>query len=197
MACGNFIYTEVIGLLMNETMKKLIDANRRYVSSGRFAGDVSAARRAENEFGQKPCAAVVTCSDSRVIPEAIFSAGIGKLFVIRTAGNVIGDSELASLEYAVEHLRVGTVIVMGHTGCGAVNAALHGEFGGAVGVITNRIKLAAGDETDPYKTCVLNVRHGVGTLRKVFADTGVTISGAIYDILSGKVEIVDADGSEP
>ena len=181
---------------MNATMKMLIGANRRYESEGRFAGDVSPFRRAENAAGQKPYAAIVTCSDSRVIPEAVFSAGIGELFVVRTAGNVIGDPELASLEYAVKHLHTDTVIVMGHTGCGAVSAALHGEFDGAVGVITNRIKLAAGDETDPYKACVLNVLHGVSALRRYFAVDGVTVAGAIYDILSGKVEFVDSGCDE-
>ena len=74
---------------MNETIERLLKGNRDYVSSGAYAGDVSAYRRAENAAGQKPYAVVVTCSDSRVVPEAIFSAGIGELFVIRTAGNVI------------------------------------------------------------------------------------------------------------
>ena len=175
---------------MSEILDRLLDANRKYVSAGAYGGDVSAERRKANEAGQKPYAVVITCSDSRVVPEAIFSAGLGELFVIRTAGNVLGDSELASLEYAVEHLHARTVVVLGHTGCGAVHAALCGEFGGAVGTITKRIKSAIGEETDPDKACALNVQEGVRTVRKALGREDVTVAGAIYDIVSGKVRVI-------
>lgn len=177
---------------MKEIIERLAEANGRYGRTGEFSGDASAKRRAENAAGQKPYATVVTCSDSRVVPEAIFSAGIGELFVVRTAGNVIGDHELASIEYAVEHLHTGVVIVMGHTCCGAVGAAMHGEFGGAVGVITKRIKSAIGAETDPYKACVRNVMSGVETVAKAFGDKAEAV-GAVYDILSGKVEFLNSE----
>ena len=176
---------------MSEIIDRLLDANRNYVANGAYSGDVSAERRKANEAGQKPYAVVITCSDSRVVPEAIFSAGLGELFVIRTAGNVMGDSELASLEYAVEHLHALTVVVLGHTGCGAVHAALCGEFGGAVGQITRRIKSAIGEETDPNKASKLNVLEGVRTIKKTLGREDVTVVGAIYDIVSGKVELLD------
>ena len=176
---------------MNETVKRLLEMNQKYISSGDYSGNVSAERRAENATGQTPYAAVITCSDSRVVPEAIFSAGLGELFVIRTAGNVIGESELASLEYAVGHLHTPTVLVLGHTDCGAVHAALCGEFGGNVGAITRRIKHAAGEETDPHKACELNVRAGVALVRKAFDRENITVVGAIYDIVSGKVALLD------
>lgn len=176
---------------MREIIDRLLDANRKYVSTGAYLGDVSAQRRKENGSGQRPGAVVMTCSDSRVVPEAIFSAGLGELFVIRTAGNVAGDSELASLEYAVEHLHVLTVVVLGHTGCGAVQAALCGEFGGAVGLITRPIKSAIGEETDPNKACEMNVREGVRTIREALGREDVTVVGAIYDIVSGKVGLLD------
>ena len=176
---------------MSIMIDRLLDANKKYVSTGAYAGDVSAERRRENEAGQKPYAVVITCSDSRVVPEAIFSAGLGELFVIRTAGNVMGVSELASLEYAVEHLHALTVVVLGHTGCGAVHAALCGEFGGAVGAITRRIKSAIGEETDPNKACELNVREGVKTIKEALGRDDVTVVGAIYDIVSGKVGLLN------
>ncbi|MBQ1306460.1 MAG: carbonate dehydratase [Erysipelotrichales bacterium] len=176
---------------MNETVKRLLDANREYECSGTFIGDVSAKRREENAAGQKPYAVIITCSDSRVVPEAIFSAGIGELFVIRTAGNVIGDSELASLAYAVDHLHADTVVVLGHTRCGAVHAALCGEFEGVVGMITKRIKQAIGGETDAYKACVLNVKDGVRTIKKEIGREDVTVAGAVYDIVTGKVLLTD------
>jgi carbonic anhydrase len=175
---------------MKETVKKLVYANHKYVTTGKLTGKVSARIRQENADGQKPWAVIITCSDSRVIPEAVFSAGLGELFVVRTAGNVIGEAELGSVEYAVDHLHVDTVIVMGHTGCGAVNAALHGEYAGAVGVITRRIKEAVGEESDPYRACRLNVLSGVSTLKKEL-NGKVTVKGAIYDIVSGQVAFLD------
>ncbi len=73
-------------------LRRLMDANRRYIDSGVFSGDISSVRRQSNAQGQKPYAVIITCSDSRVIPEAIYNAGIGELFVVRTAGNTSGDS---------------------------------------------------------------------------------------------------------
>lgn len=171
-------------------VRRLLDANRRYIESGVFSGDISSERRQSNAHGQKPYAVIITCSDSRVLPEAIYNAGIGELFVVRTAGNTIADSEFASVEYAVEHLHTDTVIVMGHTGCGAVNAALHGEFEGAVGLITRRIKEAIGDEKEPSKACELNVRKSVATLREKLDKPDLTVIGSIYDIVSGEVKFL-------
>ena len=116
--------------------------------------------------GQSPYAIIVTCSDSRVIPENIFSAGIGELFVIRLAGNVIDDHQLGSIEYAAGHLGCRLVVVLGHTHCGAVDAAIHHEPEGYIKYITDEIKKAVGDETDPYKASCLNVRHSVWEIEK-------------------------------
>ena len=180
---------------MNEIINRLLDANRNYAAVGAYCGDVSAERRKENESGQKPYAVVITCSDSRVVPEAIFSAGLGELFVIRTAGNVMGDSELASLEYAVEHLGTPTVVVLGHTGCGAVHAALTGGGQGFVSFITDDILAAIGMERDEEKACCLNVRYGVDRLKQAFSahpEVGTAVvEGAVYDILSGEVRWLD------
>lgn len=175
---------------MNKITERLIEGNQKYLATEAFAGDVSAKRREANKAGQKPYAVIVTCSDSRVIPETVFSAGIGELFVVRTAGNVIGEAELASIDYAVEHLKAGCVVVMGHTGCGAVKAALSGEFEDPVGVITRQIKKAIGNTTDPDKACELNVLQGVSFLKTVLDGTGVVVTGAVYDIVSGKVRFI-------
>ena len=106
-----------------ESLAKLKTGAAAYAASGAFSGDVSEAVRQRTAEGQHPFATVVTCSDSRVIPEAIFSCGIGDIFVIRTAGSVIGAHELASIEYAAHHLHVPLTVVLGHTHCGAVGAA--------------------------------------------------------------------------
>ena len=176
---------------MDKTLERLIEGNLQYRKTGTFTGDVSKQRRAQNATRQKPFAAIVTCSDSRVIPETIFGAGIGELFVVRTAGNVIGTAELASLTYAVAHLGVRVVIVMGHTGCGAIDAALNGEFEGAVGAITRPIKEAIGKESTPDQACVKNVQSGVITLKKALDQNNVSILGMVYDIVSGTVKVLE------
>ena len=146
--------------------------------------------------GQSPYAIIVTCSDSRVIPENIFSAGIGELFVIRLAGNVIDDHQLGSIEYAAGHLGCRLVVVLGHTHCGAVDAAIHHESSGYIRYITDEIKKAIGEETDPYKASCLNVRHSVQEIEKslcihnIEEETGLRVVGAMYHIEDGSVEFL-------
>ena len=146
--------------------------------------------------GQSPYAIIVTCSDSRFIPENIFSAGIGELFVIRLAGNVIDDHQLGSIEYATGHLGRRLVVVLGHTHCGAVDAAIHHEPEGYIKYITDEIKKAIGDETDPYKASCLNVRHSVREIEKSLCihnfeeETGLRVVGAMYHIEDGSVEFL-------
>ena len=146
--------------------------------------------------GQSPYAIIVTCSDSRVIPENIFSAGIGELFVIRLAGNVIDDHQLGSIEYAAGHLGCRLVVALGHTHCGAVDAAIHHEPEGYIKYITDEIKKAVGDETDPYKASFLNVRHSVREIEKslcihhIEEETGLRVVGAMYHIEDGSVEFL-------
>ena len=100
-----------------------------------------------------------------MIPETIFSAGLGELFVIRVAGNVIDDHQLGSIEYAAGHLGSPVVVVLGHTHCGAVDAAINSDPEGYIKFITDEIKLAIGDETDDYKACCLNVKRSVAFSR--------------------------------
>ena len=120
--------------------------------------------------GQHPYAIVVCCSDSRVIPEQIFDASIGELFVIRVAGNVLDNHQIGSIEYAAAHLNCRHIIVLGHTGCGAIHAALSGGGEGYIRYITDDILKAIGDEKDPDKACCMNVEHAVSRLKQEFAD---------------------------
>ena len=164
----------------------LVEGNERY----RRNSDES--RRLDTaENGQHPYAIVVCCSDSRVIPEQIFDAGLGDLFVIRVAGNVLDRHQLGSIEYAAGHLDCHQIIVLGHTGCGAVSATLRGGGDGFIKYITDDILEAVGEERDPYRACCLNVEHAVQRLRREFADHpeagGAVISGAVYDIRTGCV----------
>lgn len=166
---------------------RLIRGNRNYL----IHGD-SSLREDTAVNGQHPYAIVICCSDSRVIPEQIFSASLGELFVIRVAGNVLDRHQLGSIEYAAEHLDCKLILLLGHTGCGAVNAALSGHADGFIGTIIAEVLEAAGEERDPDTVCRLNVKHGLERIRTEFAEhpemPDVEIRGAVYHIRSGEVE---------
>lgn len=179
-----------------ESLAKLKTGAAAYAASGAFSGDVSEAVRQRTAEGQHPFATVVTCSDSRVIPEVIFSCGLGELFVIRTAGSVVGAHELASIEYAAHHLHVPLTVVLGHTHCGAVAAAIAGETEGNVGVITQAIRTAIGDEKDPTKAACQNVRNSMRCIRADLAGGEAhRVCGALYDIASGQVRWLEENGN--
>ena len=169
-------------------LERLKQGNNEYLKADKCAGDVSLEKRQDTyENGQHPYAVVVSCADSRVIPEAIFSCGIGEIFVIRVAGNVVGNFELGSIEYAVEHLGCRLVLVMGHTGCGAVNAALSANHG-LVAHITDEISRAIGDERDTTKASWLNVKQSVNKVKEQIKADGLVVIGALYHTESGAVE---------
>ena len=178
----------------NEIHARLLAGNRRWQESG---GEAELLRRQTAVHGQEPYAIVIACSDSRVIPEAIFDAGLGELFVIRVAGNVLDRHQLGSIEYAAGHLHCRMILLLGHTGCGAVSAALSGGGDGFIKYITDEILLAVGEEQDPLRACEKNVRHGLEVLRREFAahpeipSAELEICGAVYDIESGAVRFLD------
>lgn len=179
-----------------DALEKLKEGNKRYLNALTNPGDISQRIRHETcENGQKPYAVVITCADSRVIPEGIFSTGIGELFVIRVAGNVIGAIQLGSVEYAVEHLGSPLVVVMGHTHCGAVGAAVNSDPEGFVKSITDAIRKAIGNEKNELVACKMNVKRSVNiikaNLKTLLAEGKMTVVGAVYDIDSGEVEFLD------
>ncbi|MBP5444655.1 MAG: hypothetical protein J6Y28_00650 [Acholeplasmatales bacterium] len=137
--------------------------------------------------GQHPFALIITCSDSRVVPEYIFDKPVGNLFVIRTAGNVINEGELGTIEYAIEHLQIKTILVLGHTNCGAVHAAIHNEKGKYLDPILSKIKLAIGDEQDELLATTLNAESVKEFIKSKFPDYDGIVEKAIYDIKTGKV----------
>ena len=182
-------------------LEKLKAGNKLFVEGEVDRGDVSHARRAETATcGQAPYAIVITCSDSRIVPDAAFSAGIGDLFVIRVAGNVIDDHQLGSIEYACEHLGVKLVVVLGHDHCGAVDAALHDDSNddpeGFIRYIVEEIKLAIGSETDPLAASRLNVEHTVTRINDALVHEAgipndVQVVGALYYLATGEVEYLE------
>lgn len=179
-----------------EALLRLKKGNEAYLNAETCPGDISLASRLRTcREGQHPYAMIVTCSDSRVIPESIFSAGIGDLFVIRVAGNVIDDHQLGSIEYAAGHLGCRLVLVLGHDHCGAVDAAINHDPDGYIKFITDEIKLAIGEETDDYRACCLNVRHSVAMIESSLEildeeKHGLKVVGALYHLEDGRVEFL-------
>lgn len=138
--------------------------------------------------GQHPKAIVITCSDSRVIPEEIFSQTFGDLFVIRTAGNVTNEGELASIEYGIEHLRCSLVVVMGHTHCGAIHASIHNAKGLYLDPILNRIKKNIADIQDEREASKINALKEVDCIKKMFPNYQGEVIATLYDLETNKVE---------
>ena len=177
-----------------EALRRLKEGNDIFVRSAEYNGDITAERLLDAaDHGQHPYAAIVSCSDSRVIPEVIFSAGIGELFVIRTAGNIVDDiNTYGSLEYAVDHLGCKLIVVLGHTKCGAIAEALNGFNEGHSLQIIKVITDAIGDERDPDKASRLNVENSVREISEgKEGREGLMVIGAMYDIDHGSVEFFE------
>ncbi len=183
-------------LSANEAILKLKEGNQVYRSSDTFHSDISSETLEHFAVnGQEPYAIIIGCSDSRVIPERIFHASIGDLFTIRVAGNVIDEHQLGSIEYAASHLGTKLIVVLGHTGCGAVTAAIHHDPSGYIKFITDEIKRAIGQETDDYKAAVLNVQQSIRHIEESLEiqkdeKEGLRVVGAIYRIEDGSVEFL-------
>ncbi len=184
-------------------LNKLIDGNKRFAEGKPLHPNRSAEYRSDQaKHGQTPLAAVLACSDSRVPVEIIFDQGVGDLFVILAAGQVAGPDQIGSIEYGVEHLGVPLVIVLGHTQCGAIIAALAGsEEPGDLGRLLSRLKPVAEAvvdiEEDGRLTAALGqavditlaqLRQRSELLSKAEKDGGLKIIGGIYDLESGLVE---------
>ena len=181
-----------------EALNKLKEGNNKFLKAKTNDEDISLEKRQDTYInGQKPYAIIITCSDSRVIPENIFMAGIGELFVIRIAGNVIDEHQLGSIEYAAGHLGAPLILVLGHTHCGAVDAAINHDPEGYIKFITDKIKLAIGEETDPHKAAELNVEYVIKEIessleiQEIESEEDLFVTGAIYDIETGLVDFLD------
>lgn len=178
-------------------LERLKRGNRAFLAARANPADVSPEVRARTAAeGQRPCAVVIGCADSRTPPEHAFTAGVGELFCVRTAGNVVGPTQLGSVVYAAKSLGTRLVVVMGHTGCGAVKAARSGGCDGAVSAFTDLIAPAVAGARDDREACEANVRAGLraleacGELRALEQD-GLTMVGAVYDTATGAVEFLD------
>lgn len=179
-------------------LTKLKEGNARFSSSKVSTGKPTAVRRAETAQAQHPFAIIVACADSRTPPEIIFDQNIGDLFVARGAGNLVDEHTLGSIEYAVEHLGVRLIVVLGHTRCGAVAAALAGDSApghvqSLVRDIQPAVKAVKGKEGDATDLAVAENAHLMAGRVRSEAEFGdlakdVRILSAVYNLESGKVE---------
>ena len=181
----------------------LMAGNRRFVKGRMLHPDQTIGRRQDLAKGQQPFAIILTCSDSRVPPEVYFDQGLGDIFVVRTAGNVINDHVIGSIEYAVEHLKAPLLLVIGHERCGAVAAAVSGghvagHIGSIVESIAPAVKAAAGKPGDPVDVTVtthaLLTAEALRTSDPILAAAvkagHLTVLAARYDLDTGRVDLL-------
>ena len=198
-----------------EALKRLQDGNRRFVSS--ILNDHTLTNqpvRRELVADQEPFAIILGCSDSRVPAEIIFDQGLGDLFVIRVAGNIVAPSHIGSVEYAAEQFGTRLVVVLGHTYCGAVLATLADlarpteSRSPNLRAIVDYIRPSVAElmETElrhdqealvhhavraNIRTSVNRLRHGSKLLEEMIADSGLVVVGAGYSLETGEVEFFD------
>ena len=198
-----------------EAIARLREGNERFSKNVRsIDAMLSQARRAELAKAQFPFAIVLGCSDSRSPAETIFDQGLGDLFVIRVAGNIVASSQVGSVEFAATRYGVQLVVVMGHTGCGAIDATIDFFLApstrttrGLMSIIERvRPSVATLMETDlsedrdalaraavraNVRSSVLHLRHGSPLLESLIENEGLRVVGAEYDLQSGLVEFFE------
>ena len=196
-------------LTPDEALELLKEGNRRFLDDTTYEPSMDRMRRLELAAAQRPFAAYLSCSDSRVPPELLFERGLGELFIIRNAGNTLCTTALGSLEFAVTNLQVPLIVVMGHEACGALNAAVSlargkASFSGNISKVLQSL-LPAVLETDPWAdhivdaAAISNVRRVVRELREEASpallepqrEGRLKVVGAFYHLDSGKVDFLD------
>ncbi|MBL9077674.1 MAG: carbonic anhydrase [Planctomycetes bacterium] len=200
------------GVPPHVALRMLQAGHRRFLGDGKPTGDVGKQRREALTHGQQPLAIVLTCADSRVAPEHVFDSGLGELFVIRIAGNTLNDDALASIEYAAAHTGASLLVVMGHTRCGAVQAALehpeNQQLSPNLRALLARIEpsVAAARAQGRGDLVELAVRANVlrtvaearsrsGLLRQLETDGRFALLPAVYDLATGDLEWLKDQGA--
>src|SRR5690606_27946777 len=216
---GGHAYTSGM-LTANEALERLKAGNARFVAGDSLRGNFSsAARRLEVANRQAPFAVILGCSDSRAPSEIVFDKGLGDLFVIRVAGNIVAPSQVASVEFAVEVFGTRLVVVLGHTNCGAVNAAVDAliapekHHAPHLGSIVDRVSAAvaplvsdrAGKSRDDLiaaagraNVCASaqQLRTGSPILERLIREDDLLVVGAEYSLHSGEVDFFDGVPTE-
>lgn len=204
--CVHHQQVPVVAEAGNNSLQEMITGNIRFAHLKPVHPRENLQRLKDAAKAQHPFAIIVCCADSRVSPELVFDQGVGDLFVIRTAGNIIGDLELGSIEYAVEHLSVNLIVIMGHENCGAVKAFVEkAEAPGHIKNIIDSIKKEAEimavplNDANRLDDCVkANIRHGIKQLhsqskivREKSEKNELQIVGIRYDLDDFTVSIIE------
>ena len=180
----------------------LMDGNQRYVSDQSEHPNRSGERRKELASKQLPYAVIVGCSDSRVAPEIIFDQGLGDLFVVRIAGNIIGQTELESIKYSALYLGSSIIVVLGHENCGAVNAVVQGNTGDITEIaeFIEPSVLKARQSKSPdlleraIKLNAVNMAHDLKNtpnLQRLIKNNQLEVRAAYYNLKTGLVELLN------
>lgn len=187
-----------------EGLQRLLEGNERFVADKSLCPDRNQDRRAATVAQQRPFAVVLGCSDSRVPPELAFDQGIGDIFVVRVAGNVVGETELDSVEYSAIYNNSSIILVLGHENCGAVTAVMENKTHD-IEAIAQLIKPALQNNTKNKKktgpmtltkAIEANIQNSVNRIKKsapiakLIQDGKVEVVGAYYDLNTGKVSLV-------
>lgn len=199
-----------------ESLTRLREGNARFAANVRGSDAfVSHTRRAELAAGQQPFAIILGCSDSRVPAEIVFDQGLGDLFVIRVAGNIVAPSQVGSVEFAAERYSTRLVVVMGHSQCGAILATIEELRAPTSGhshnlrAIVDRVRPSVEgllrtplrDDQDALvreavraniRASVDHLRHGSQILEELIQKQGLLVVGAEYSLESGVVEFFDS-----
>ena len=186
-------------------LKDLLEGNQRFVSGTNEFPRIDRERRLEGLNGQKPKAIVIGCADSRVPPEYILDQGIGDLFVLRVAGNIVDDAIIGSIEYAVDNLETPLLMVLSHTNCGAVGAAIHTSVEDAPGSISSlieaikpaveKVKDLEGDLQDNAtkenaRLVAESLKRQGQIISQAYVNNKLEIVAAYYDIETGIVTVL-------
>jgi carbonic anhydrase len=196
-----------------DALERLILGNERFREGRSLHRHEAAHWRSHLVEGQQPFATILGCADSRIPPELVFDQGFGDLFVIRVAGNVIGEEVAGSIQYAVAHLRTPLLVVLGHEGCGAVTAAVEAALGkhdephyieALIGLIRPGLQGLDLTLDEPLRlnaAVEANVRWSVRQLaetpggRRILAEQRGMLVGAVYELASGSVRFLDRSDS--
>jgi carbonic anhydrase len=202
---GHSATAEPVPLTASRAWQRLLDGNRRFAAGRQRWPHQDPAYRESLVEGQHPFACVLGCADSRVPPELLFDQGLGDLFTVRAVGEVLDDAVVGSIEYAVEHLHVPTLVVLGHSRCGAVTAAIdlvrgQSNVSGAVSTVARAIEAtvrATPPDSDPDRFHAACVRNQALRIAEELPRRSTAIAGALghgleiisagYDLASGRV----------
>ena len=187
----------------DQALIKLKEGNTRFVAGYTIHPRQDAEQRKKLVGGQEPFAIILGCSDSRIPPELIFDQGLGDIFIIRVAGNILDDVVLGSIEYAAAHLDVPLIMVLGHSWCGAVTAAVEGgdvpgHLVSLVEGINPAVVAVKGKEGDPVVNAIRanveimvdGLKNSEPILAKLVGEGKLDVVGAVYDQGSGRVDVV-------